>query len=38
MQIITKEFEIIEIKVEENVDLGNGIKDYLLPIVVGQDR
>ena len=32
--IRTKEFEIIEIIVEEGVDLGSGIKDSLLPNVV----
>ena len=30
----TKEFEIIEIAVEESVDLGSGHKDSLLPNVV----
>jgi hypothetical protein len=33
-QIITKEFEIIEIGVEEGVDLGSAITDSLLPNVV----
>ena len=32
---MTKEFGIVEIKVEEGViDLGSGIKDYLHPNVV----
>ena len=34
MRIVTKEFEIIEIGVEEGVDLGSKIKDSLLPNVV----
>ena len=29
-QITTKEFEIVEIGVDEGVDLGFGIKDFLL--------
>ena len=32
-----QEFEIVEIRVEEDVDLGFGIKDSLLPNVVLQD-
>ena len=31
---MTKEIEIVEIGVAEGVDLGYGIKDYLLPDVV----
>ena len=33
-RIPTKEFEIVEIGVEEGVDLGFGIEDSLLPNVV----
>jgi hypothetical protein len=33
-QITTKEFEIVEIIVDEGVDLSFGIKDFLLPNVV----
>jgi hypothetical protein len=36
LQIGTKEFEIIEIGVEEDVDLGSGMKDSILSIVVLQ--
>ena len=31
---MTIEFEIVEIEVEEDVDVGFGIKDYVLPDVV----
>ena len=31
---MTKEFEIIAMGVEEGVDLGSGIKDFLLPNLV----
>ena len=31
---MTKEYEIVEIGVGEGVDLGSGIKDFLLPNVV----
>ena len=34
MRIKTKEFEIVEIGVEKDVDLGYGIKDCLLPNLV----
>jgi hypothetical protein len=34
LRIKTKEFEIVEIGVEEGVDLGFGVKDTLLPNVV----
>jgi hypothetical protein len=34
LPIRTKEFETVEIRVEEGVDLGCGIKDALLPNVV----
>ena len=34
LQIKTKEFDIAKIRVEENVDLGSEIKDYLLPNVM----
>ena len=31
---MTNQFDIVEIKIEEGVDLGSGIKDFLLPNVV----
>jgi hypothetical protein len=34
LRIRTKEFEIVEIKVEEGVDLSYGFKDSLLPNMV----
>ena len=34
LQIMTKEFEVVEIGDGEGVDLGSGIKDSLLPNMV----
>ena len=31
MRIVTNEFQIVEIEVEEDVDVGSRIKDYKLP-------